>query len=1318
MNLKSRLNLILLGAFLVTSTLSSWAPAALAQNNTYQSLCQTPRGLISLNATFGSTTGGLPSVPGLQRPPMQVRYDATFRPTGTAAFLTAQPASPTAVLYRAATSSGQYGVAETKPLPLTLRLPNWEGNGEFTNDPPEGAYRYFVLVRAVVDGRTVSTCSSESLSYVQGSPRPNEPTDESNDAELRNNFKQIDLVTAEKWFGGSVGQYQNLVVRDQGDEPPLLVLPANRTLGRPEITFDLDGFATYVDNVVNKAQWGKRLGWVAEVTGVASAVDRTIRGMSGVGQVIWMQESLKGYFTDTANNTVFTWVSKTHNLIASTDTDANLEFFWLNLESGNPVHLRGSLAPNWFNAAAGRFEHAAASPYFGTLVNKVFRENIRDCQNAAPTVYPERLTGDKAYHINNKPDPKCLYDGVDGWLAKWGIQPKKVGEDGACDINIFTEFKGGLGELFFKMIDCVVSWFYDSVIETVEGWFTSVGGLSYMAPLEYDWASKFAGLFGIEKAYAGYEDELKDPNSAVVSIWKVARSLVNIFVILALLAIAFANILHLNINTYAAKKALPGIVLGVIGANASLLIMRFLADVAQAVASLAVALVPGATQISGLFTGMQLAINKSLLLLIGAGAGTWGITVIIVTIGLLYYLFLLLAFLFALVKRLVILYMLSMVAPLAFAAYGLPQTQPYFFKWWNAYLTYLFLFAVILLGMAMTILIAQNLSVGWSPVVTVRAVIGPIVILGAATMTLKLPKIMTKGVIDLASTFKKTLALAPAAVQVAQGAHKWHSNNRKLDIQARYERQSRRILTLPLGSPERQAARLEAAAVGRERTAHAARTETTAKRLKTGLGWATAFGRPEHFADAYKARAERAQKNSYIAAMTKTSGLYGYVRGAEAEAELAKKLGLDESKDARTIGDLEDLSKTLFKGHIEAVENKLRIKEAMERAANGDKKEFEKLRQKAANLKNSDEVDEFVEMLATRTGMNLRIGSIKDYHDMMKWSAFQFAITRVSRGIRDTEEGVDPYEKGAIKVARAFPGYSLHNRAAPFAGAGEGGGSASQPSDNPFVDLDESINERVKQIVDHSAHVRLNPTDAGRNLEMQQRLNGLMNGWSAALTENLDGLDEAGIEKIKVLRQDTADLLSSSLGEDAIDIRAKISEALSGNIDEQGRQSLEQLKQITENHSAAIASGAGAGRTINQQSVHHLVSGAYQGNQVVGDAQQQVMAQFDEQKLANAVAQAMGGSMDDLHRMLDSTFSPHLSKLAQIYGREASGEQTGKAIQKLETSLINAVSGKDQRSLKSVLSKQIESLPEEMGMYTLGSHSSPTQPSSQETPTN
>lgn len=199
-----------------------------------------------------------------------------------------------------------------------------------------------------------------------------------------------------------------------------------------------------------------------------------------------------------------------------------------------------------------------------------------------------------------------------------------------------------------------------------------------------------------------------DDKKWIFTIWNFSLNLVNAFLIAVLIFLAFVNILRIQIDTYAIKKILPMLVLGVIFANFSMLICRAIIDFSDMltkafagdlnkittnlIGALGVPLLKGdlTSTISGFpVIGSLVAGSIDIVKVILAAL----ITIII--FGAVFVGTFILAFLLWI--RIPIVSILVAFSPLAFIAMTFPITQKYFTMWWGQFLNWVFMLPVIML---------------------------------------------------------------------------------------------------------------------------------------------------------------------------------------------------------------------------------------------------------------------------------------------------------------------------------------------------------------------------------------------------------------------------------------------------------------------------------------------------------------------------------------------------------------------------------------------------------------------------------------------
>jgi len=549
----------------------------------------------------------------------------------------------------------------------------------------------------------------------------------------------------------------------------------------------------------------------------------------------------------------------------------------------------------------------------------------------------------KQNHFATDVDKKPV--NTDAWLDYWGATYQDSGGSGgitsaagtpdpcsgigALMSAIWHTVTGGISGLVAQTINCIVvgwardlnDWLFNTgkyegkgaspfgAVACISSTPPSIIGRAYAqneeatTPTPACAPSNSAGL-------GSFETELLNKNGSILKIWQISMGIVNVIVIFALLAIAFANILHLNINTYAAKKALPGLIIGVVLANSSILLIRFLADVTAAL-SVWAASIGGVGSITSLIlVYFPAAIGKAILLTTPSVVGL--IILLISPILMIYYLFLIIAFIFALFKRIIILYFLVMVAPLAFVAYGVPTFQQYFTKWWDMFLRYLFLFPIILFGMAMTVILSDTINIGNANVWTVPGFVSIMMVFVAGTMVLKLPKLVTKGAIDAGAMFKKAIGAAPGIMSAGQWAHGKYSNkkinNAVKDDRIAVAAQAKRMKAAGdrAGAKQLIADYHANAGLRRQDLSDIYNKGKTAKFLAGGRGVANIFGRPQETAQAWWKERQEAGKSKDMLESSKLP-LGGYniadtVMGEDAafKKQRARIMGPDELGAVRT----------------------------------------------------------------------------------------------------------------------------------------------------------------------------------------------------------------------------------------------------------------------------------------------------------------------------------------------------------------------------------------------------------------------------------
>lgn len=166
----------------------------------------------------------------------------------------------------------------------------------------------------------------------------------------------------------------------------------------------------------------------------------------------------------------------------------------------------------------------------------------------------------------------------------------------------------------------------------------------------------------------------------VFDIWKISLGMANGVVVIVLLFFAAVNILHIQYDTYQIKRSFPPLVLGIVMANFSLIICRMIVDVALVITST--------------FYNMPQLTND--LLCTFTLPPMYGIGLLLLIVLWIALLIAVLIITFLLWIRIVAIYALTAVSPLAFVLMAFPPTQSVFKQWWTWFIRWVFMGPIVI----------------------------------------------------------------------------------------------------------------------------------------------------------------------------------------------------------------------------------------------------------------------------------------------------------------------------------------------------------------------------------------------------------------------------------------------------------------------------------------------------------------------------------------------------------------------------------------------------------------------------------------------
>ena len=232
-----------------------------------------------------------------------------------------------------------------------------------------------------------------------------------------------------------------------------------------------------------------------------------------------------------------------------------------------------------------------------------------------------------------------------------------------------------------------------------------LGKMGWMlCPLIEGMDAMLGGLYGIiENNFLQINVEFYNMDEdGTYGAWQVFRNIANIVFVILFLIIIFSQVTSVGISNYGIKKMLPEIIMAALLINLSYFICQAMVDLSNIVGSQikllleSVITVPGANLSAAAETGSWIGTIVAVLgitvagfalaavLMGGVGAVLAGILLLLISglIGTLVIFLLLIA-------RQVGVIVFIVVAPLAFAARILPNTQNLFKKWWSAFVSLL-----------------------------------------------------------------------------------------------------------------------------------------------------------------------------------------------------------------------------------------------------------------------------------------------------------------------------------------------------------------------------------------------------------------------------------------------------------------------------------------------------------------------------------------------------------------------------------------------------------------------------------------------------
>ncbi len=245
---------------------------------------------------------------------------------------------------------------------------------------------------------------------------------------------------------------------------------------------------------------------------------------------------------------------------------------------------------------------------------------------------------------------------------------------------------------------------------------------------------------------------LEDPS--VQSAWSAMRNLANVAFVIAFLFIIFSQLTGQGVSNYGVKKLLPRLVIAAILVNVSFFICQIAVDISNILGY----------SLNGVLTNSYAPINVSggdasgngfgwTAIVVGVLAGGAALLLAITIPVLLAVLVALLMIVLILSARTALIVLLTIVAPLAFVAFLLPNTEQWYKKWYKMYFALLMVFPIIAVVFG-----ASTLAAGIINRASQGNTFMQIVAIGVAALPLFIVPSLLKGSLSAAGTIGTKLS--------------------------------------------------------------------------------------------------------------------------------------------------------------------------------------------------------------------------------------------------------------------------------------------------------------------------------------------------------------------------------------------------------------------------------------------------------------------------------------------------------------------------------------------------------------------------------
>ena len=239
--------------------------------------------------------------------------------------------------------------------------------------------------------------------------------------------------------------------------------------------------------------------------------------------------------------------------------------------------------------------------------------------------------------------------------------------------------------------------------------YDQVGGISWLVcPGTWSLANFIDGAYNVVTYFLGVNPIPNDPNSPIHIVWDYVRGITNLIFVLFFLVIIFSQLTGYGINNYGIKRMLPRLIVAAIMINLSYIICTVAVDLSNLL-GMALRNVFQNIQDAAITKGTinEIASSSSFAAavgtILGIGAVGGAFTALSLSGSVFGVIWLLIPVVFSaavavlsaivtLAARQALIFLLVMVAPLAFVCYLLPNTEKWFQTWYKMFTRMIFFY--------------------------------------------------------------------------------------------------------------------------------------------------------------------------------------------------------------------------------------------------------------------------------------------------------------------------------------------------------------------------------------------------------------------------------------------------------------------------------------------------------------------------------------------------------------------------------------------------------------------------------------------------